>query len=332
MATLNGLTINDTGFINLPASTTANRTTPATGMIRYNSDKRVFEGYNGTAWVVITSLGSQSQSTDVTVFTSTPAPGTWPIPTNCNYVNALIVAGGGGGGLCMGGGGGGGGVRYITNIPVTPGGTVTVTVGAGGAGANSGRSNPGGRGGNSVFGSFTATGGGGGATWDGGNSDRHPGGSGGGACQGSTVVGVGNTPSVTPPQGFPGGAQGGSIGSYNASGGGGGAAGRGSDGTPYSGGTGGSGACYSIVPGAFGGGGGGGQNGGGAQNGSALNQGRHGGGFSTQGPDTGGAGTANTGAGGGGGGHPPDGPGGAGGSGFVAVQPLFGVPTPPGTI
>jgi hypothetical protein len=159
-------------------------------MIRYNSDKRVFEGYNGTAWIVITSLGSQSQSTDVTVFTSTPAPGTWPIPTNCNYVNALIVAGGGGGGLCMGGGGGGGGVRFISNIPVTPGGTVPISVGGGGSGGT-GRGGSAGRGGSSNFGSYTATGGGGGATWDGGNAGNHPGGSGGGACQGSTVVGVG---------------------------------------------------------------------------------------------------------------------------------------------
>jgi hypothetical protein len=38
------------------------------------------------------------------------------------------------------------------------------------------------------------------------------------------------------------------------------------------------------------------------------------------------------GAGGGGGGFSPDGPGGAGGSGLVVIQPLFGAPTPPGTL
>lgn len=39
-----------TGAALIPASTTANRPTPATGQFRFNTDLTEFEGYNGTAW------------------------------------------------------------------------------------------------------------------------------------------------------------------------------------------------------------------------------------------------------------------------------------------
>lgn len=39
-----------TGAAVIPASTTANRPTPATGHFRFNTDLTQFEGYNGTAW------------------------------------------------------------------------------------------------------------------------------------------------------------------------------------------------------------------------------------------------------------------------------------------
>ena len=39
-----------TGAAVIPASTTANRPTPATGQFRFNTDLTQFEGYNGTAW------------------------------------------------------------------------------------------------------------------------------------------------------------------------------------------------------------------------------------------------------------------------------------------
>jgi hypothetical protein len=42
-----------TGAIVLPASTTANRPTASTGMIRFNTTTTGFEGYNGTAWGTI---------------------------------------------------------------------------------------------------------------------------------------------------------------------------------------------------------------------------------------------------------------------------------------
>ncbi len=75
-------------------------------------------------------------------FTST---GTWVCPSNVYAVDVLAVSGGGGGGgtnavdsattarTAAGGGGGGGGVVKRT-LPVTPGTSYTITIGAGGAG------------------------------------------------------------------------------------------------------------------------------------------------------------------------------------------------------
>jgi hypothetical protein len=39
-----------TGAVKIPVGTTAQQPTPATGMIRFNSDVPQFEGYNGTSW------------------------------------------------------------------------------------------------------------------------------------------------------------------------------------------------------------------------------------------------------------------------------------------
>tara|TARA_A100001388_G_scaffold271724_1_gene250935 strand:- start:640 stop:2355 length:1716 start_codon:yes stop_codon:yes gene_type:complete len=90
------------------------------------------------------------------IFTSS---GTFSVPTGVSSVDVLVVAGGGRG---SGGGGGAGGLIYRPGFTVTPGGTLSVTVGqgglkgplqgcVGGVGAN---------GQNSVFGTLTAIGGG----------------------------------------------------------------------------------------------------------------------------------------------------------------------------
>ncbi len=79
----------------------------------------------------------------------------------------MIVAGGGAGGANnqpiskggAGGGGGAGGRLCLRNISVVPSNTYTVTVGAGGVAMNLATGT---NGGNSVFGSYTAIGGGGG--------------------------------------------------------------------------------------------------------------------------------------------------------------------------
>lgn len=81
---------------------------------------------------------------------------TWTVPAGVALINkVLIVSGGGGGGNNRGGGGGGGRVRYEENVVVTPGGSVTVTVGNGGIASANGES--------SAFGAFSITGGSAGA-------------------------------------------------------------------------------------------------------------------------------------------------------------------------
>ena len=116
---------------------------------------------------------------------TTPGTFTWTVPDGIASVSAVCVGGGGGGGRASGGnigpqGGGGGGLSYENNISVTPGESLTVTVGEGGAGGTV-SSTTGGTGGISEIKRNTTTlvkanGGGGGARLD---SGRASGGSGG---------------------------------------------------------------------------------------------------------------------------------------------------------
>jgi Concanavalin A-like lectin/glucanases superfamily len=62
---------------------------------------------------------------------TTPGTYTFTVPNNVYYVNVLCIGGGGAGGSNGGGGGGGGGLAWKNNIPVVPGTTYTVVVGAG---------------------------------------------------------------------------------------------------------------------------------------------------------------------------------------------------------
>ena len=110
---------------------------------------------------------------------------THTVPTGATATRVMVIGGGGGGGRVIAGGGGAGGMVESNSYPVTPGGTIPGNVGSGGGGANN-RPVDGGTGGNSVFGSITAYGGGGGASWSSGAGA--PGGSGGG---GSDNRGVG---------------------------------------------------------------------------------------------------------------------------------------------
>lgn len=285
----------------------------------------------------------------------------------------LIVAGGGGGGMDMGGGGGGGGVLYFPAMQLDPGTAYTVTVGIGGYGAPAGNGGyrtdgagpqPSGhqftisatQGGNSVFGSLTAIGGGFGASSYYGylpNSGIGGSGGSGGGCSAYTHGGEryvdgtnGSTANNTPGQGFPGGNSGnpttGADDHY--SGGGGGAAGRGTSGPGHAGpngtrGNGGNGIENSILGTSYfwaGGGGGsgysgdggnggvGGSGGGSASNGNigsagagGINVGSNG---SAGANAPGGNAGANTGSGGGGGSHyNSNNKGGEGGSGIVVV-------------
>lgn len=84
---------------------------------------------------------------------------TWTAPPNVTQIEALVVAGGGGGGAMPNdsnrgsGGGGAGGLLYKQSLPVTPGTTYDVVVGAGGSGNTEGN-NGGTNGGHSLFGNL----------------------------------------------------------------------------------------------------------------------------------------------------------------------------------
>jgi len=216
------------------------------------------------------------QAPNFQTFTSS---GTFSVPSGTSSVDVLVVAGGGGGGY-EGGGGGAGGLIYRPGFPVTPGGTVTVTVGDGGAGSAgpAGQGDYGDNGQDSVFGTLTAKGGGFGGTKNNPNTTvgRHgnSGGSGGGTGRDMTSPGGGAEQPTQPGDsgtygfGNPGGRATGSSGHSAGGGGGAGAAGQNSvapDASgpwPGSGGAGGVGRAYTIADGTtsvyYSGGGGGG--------------------------------------------------------------------------
>ena len=159
---------------------------------------------------------------------------TWTVPSGVSMVQVLVVGGGGGGGYEFAGGGGGGAANYDAAFSVTPGASVTVTIGVGGAAAPN-ISSKGVNGGQSAFGAKTAIGGGGGGS--NGNKNGADGGSGGGAAYktSSGTGGVGNP-----------GKDGGTAGS-NGGGGGGGMGVAGSNGATNVGGNGGNGVDYSAI-------------------------------------------------------------------------------------
>jgi len=154
-----------------------------------------------------------------TVHTFT-AGGTFTV-TGSGTVDVLAVGGGGGGGGNLrDGGGGGGGFQYVTAHPVAAG-AYAVTVGAGGA--------PHTNGGNSVFDTITAYGGGRGGAYTSYIDNGADGGCGGGG--GTQGIPAGQALGGTGSQGGNGGKSitGSGIGGWVAGGGGGGASGIGTD-------------------------------------------------------------------------------------------------------
>lgn len=281
------------------------------------------------------------RSPKTATFTSTGGF-TWSVPTGVTSVRVLVVAGGGGGGTRNGGansggtdggaGAGAGGMIDVPSFPVSPGGSVSGSIGRGGfGGANgySGGETPGEKGTNTTFGTLTAIGGGYGGCGPGGPiANGGPGGSGGGRGGGgspsgptgsaeqpgqpgdSGTYGYGNAGGPNPNQSPYSGSGGGGAGGVGGTGGNGrrapGGSGRNSDisgstVTYAGGGGGGSGSSTNIE-------GGGGSGGGGAGGAPGNN---------------GGDGPANRGGGGGGGaGANPTGggAGGRGGPGIVIVR------------
>ena len=277
MAQLKNTNVNDFGFLQLPAGTTAQRPQSATaGMIRFNTSLNKSEYYDGSAWRPISdsnpeATGGTVVDTDIGgvpyrihYFTETDTD-TLTV-TNPGEVEYLIVAGGGGGASRNGGGGGAGGL--LSGIVSVNSQSYTVIVGQGGTGGAAGGNNPGENGGDSSVFGFTAIGGGGGGHW--GGNDGRDGGSGGGGHQSSSSSGSGG--SGIPAQGNDGGDGSGNTSSPRESGGGGGAGSSGvqdgsggqgilslitGDSNFYSGGGGGGIEGNSNVPGGVGGLGGG---------------------------------------------------------------------------
>ena len=121
---------------------------------------------NGTTWTSA-AAGASYAGISSQLFTSN---GTFTVPTGITKVKITVVGGGGGGGGCVSsscgetsgslGGQGGISIAYVTGL--TPGGTISVTVGSGGSGGGSG-GGTGGTGGTSSAASYaSATGGTGG--------------------------------------------------------------------------------------------------------------------------------------------------------------------------
>jgi len=229
---------------------------------------------------------------------------TGAIPYSADF---LVIAGGGSGGTSSaagnsegGGGGGAGGYRTSTQT-ITPGNTVTVTVGDGGAAISP--SNTQGNSGtdSSISGTgyttITSAGGGGGGRSTIAGTAGGSGGGGGAGPSPFSAGGAGDTPSTTPAQGNNGGA-----GSDNSrAGAGGGAGGAGNAGSPSVPGNGGAGAASSITGGSVtraGGGGGGNYDTSIASTGGSGGGGAGGGHAPAATPGV--AGTTNTGSGGGG--------------------------------
>ena len=191
----------------------------------------------------------------ITSYTSTGS-GTFSVPTGLTTLDVLVVAAGGGSGVDNGGGGGGGGLVYRPDFPVTPGGSVSYSVGAQAPGGS--QSGPWGGnpslssqdGGNSTFGTLTANGGGTGGSWGpegpSGAAAGKGGGSGGGESRYSnSAAGTGNQPQRSGDSGTYGFGNPGGRAGTNAGGGGGGAGAVGQSSTNPAGG-GGAGRAYSI--------------------------------------------------------------------------------------
>jgi len=263
----------------------------------------------------ITVLAPVAQS-----FTSS---GTFSVPVGVTAVDVLVVAGGGGTGNQHGGGGGAGGLIFRPGFPVTPGGTVSVTVGDGGPGSGPGTGQAGNTGQDSVFGTLTAKGGGAGGAGGTPTTNCKNGGSGGGGggARPSNAGGSATQPTQPGDSGTYG--FGNTGGTGQASGGGGGGAGGiggSSPGGPINGGI---GLAYTIADGTtpvyYAGGGGGGAH---CNPGTAGTGGQGGGGAGgSHTPDSqpGTAGQANKGGGAGAGGGTPA-TGATGGKGIVIVR------------
>ena len=243
MANLKSTTINDTGFLQLPSGTTAERPqSPTASEIRFNTDTKVCEWYDSEldSWFPtgvippVATGGDTVEDVDIDGVTyrihsfTTVGSSDFTV-TRGGLVDYLLVAGGGGGAAA---GGGAGGLLHGRSIIHSQ--TYSIFVGEGGsAGDSPFGSSRGLNGKNSSFLNLTALGGGGGGAQQ--NTGR-AGGSGGGCGTNEGSLGGAGTPGQGNPGGFAP-----NTSRPNSTGGGGGAGEPGGDSTRAVGGNGGTG-------------------------------------------------------------------------------------------
>lgn len=143
-----------------PRMTTAQRDAiagPVAGLMVYNTSTNQLNFYNGATW---TALVDSGRGITQVVFASAGTTN-WTVPAGVTGITVEVWGGGGGGGgspnaggAAFGHGGGGGGYgRQLATV--TPGATLTITVGAGGTGQKT-NSNPGATGGTSTVSGLTS--------------------------------------------------------------------------------------------------------------------------------------------------------------------------------
>ena len=222
----------------LPAGATAT-TVHENGVSKYQISGFSEVGSDTTSSFTLRAVDAASNTTSrsFSITVNTPvaqtftSSGTFSVPSGITSVDVLVVGGGGGGGSSIGGGGGAGGLVYAACYPVTPGGTVSVTVGEGGTFTTpTGAGNRANNGQSSVFGTITAQGGGGGGNRKCGNWLQYPGADGasggGGSSADSGSPSTGGSATQGPSGGYTGygnNGGGGRIRFPHGSGGGGGA-------------------------------------------------------------------------------------------------------------
>jgi len=225
MANLKTTTINDSGFLQLPIGSFADRpAVPIDGYIRYNSDIDAPEWYDSiydrwflTDYIPVVASGGTNQ-TDVNINGNTYRVHSFTTTgvdqftvSRSGIVDILVVGGGGGGGVEGGGGGGAGGIVFVQNKVLSIG-TYSVFVGAGGNAitfTGDIEDLPSFPGESSSFADITAFGGGGGGSYDSTTTDPNrngrPGASGGGGGPTGTNFNFSDGGAGTPLQGYHGG-------------------------------------------------------------------------------------------------------------------------------
>lgn len=78
------VTFGGTDAITVPVGTTAQRPTPATGHLRFNSTSNSFEGYNGTAWASVGGGATGGGGDQAFYLNSTTVNNSYSIPSGQN--------------------------------------------------------------------------------------------------------------------------------------------------------------------------------------------------------------------------------------------------------